>query len=447
MFRKNKNLIEKIKILKSVKADEAFKFDLRKKIIEETGIVTNINFGRLQKQQDMSTLRFIINNLYKNKNMFIPLLLIAALLGGGAGATYASQSSLPGDTLYPVKLASEKVQTVLVVNDAKEADLHLKFSSKRLEEIEELAKKGNKKQELVKLAVDNYKEELTKVQEILNSAPANTSQAAQIAQNVADTVSQNKVVIARVSEKFDRNDDALDELEEAWEEATEHNDIATIALLSNSRVSTQSSSIDTIASSTNQSATSQQTTTSTAVIDLAAQAKVLNKIAETNHKIAEAEKYIAKKEQKNIDVTKAKEQIGIAKIAVNDAQDLLSQNRYSESFLKAKEAHKIAEMAKKSAEDNYKEKEHIDDDEDDEVIFIIPSITNPAPATNTSQTPNTSILPTTTDNTSSISNPTSGSGVTNTSTSTTTNNHDRDDDKDDDDNDDHDDDDNNDRDR
>ncbi len=71
MFRKNKNLIEKMKILKSIKADEAFKFDLRKKIIEETGIVTNINFSRLQNQQDMSTLRFIINNLYKNKNMYL----------------------------------------------------------------------------------------------------------------------------------------------------------------------------------------------------------------------------------------------------------------------------------------------------------------------------------------------------------------------------------------
>lgn len=421
MFRKNKNFIEKIKILKSVKADEAFKFDLRKKIIEESGIVTNINFSRLQKQQDMSILQFITNNLYKGKPMFIPLLLIAALLGGGTGATYASQSSLPGDALYPVKLASEKARTAIVINDVKEAKLHLKFSSKRLEEVEELAKKGGGESRLVKLAVDNYKEELTKVQEILNSAPANTAQTAQIAQNVADTVSQNKVVIARVSKEFNGDNGALHELERAWEEAIEHNDVATIALLSDSRVSTQDSPMNTSAYSTNQSVILQQTNTNSTApaiaIDLSAQARVSNKISETNHKIAEAEKYIAKKEQKNIDVTEAKEQIGITKTTVNDAQNLLSQNRYSESFLKAKEAHEIAEMAKKSAEDNYNKKEHADEeDEDDEVLFVIPQNSN---------------MPMLTDDTPSISSPTPGYGVTNKSTPTTNNGDDDRDDNDD----------------
>lgn len=461
-----REIIKKIKTLKSIKADEAFKFDLRKRLIEESGVVTNINISRLQKQQDMSILRFI-NNVYKRKNMLIPMLLIAALLGGGAGATYASQSSLPGDVLYPVKIASEKVQTALVVDDVKEADLHLKFSSERLEEVEELAQKGEKSPELVKLAVDNYKTELAQVQTILNSAPTNSTQTTQIAQNVADAVSQNKIIIVRVSKEFDDDDDILNILEEAWEEAIEHNDVATIALLQNAiniaSVNTTNTSNNQNTLTTNTTATNNNTnnststntgsttttdnqattqttnpTTTVVVVDPAMQVKVLNKISEANHKIAEAEKYIAKKEAQGLDMSDAKNQVATAKTYIADAQNLLSQNKYSEAFLKAKEAHNTAKVAKELAEHKYKEEKHDDDkDEDNEIIFIIPSAVDAASTANTSTITSTNNTSTTTNNAASgttTTTPTSATTTPTTSTSTqvTTNHDDDDNDKDDD---------------
>lgn len=413
MFGKNRSTIEKIKILKSIKADEAFKFDLRKKMIEEGGVVIKPISSRLQKKQGMSILQLLkINPL--NKNMFIPLLLVAALLGSGAGVTYASQSSLPGDALYPVKLVSEKAQTVLIIDDAKEANLHLKFSSERLEEVEELAKKGEKNPEHVKLAVDNYKTELAQVQTILNSAPANSAQTTQIAQDITDTVTQNKIILVRVSKDFSEDDDMIDILKEAWEEAIEHSDTATILLLQNA-VAGQTpvnTAGNTAPNTTNTTNTNNTTTTPTvttttpstnnttvAIVDPVTQVRVLNKIAEANHKISEAERYIVKKESKGIDVTQAKAQVATAKTLVIDAQNLLSQVKYSEAFLKAKEAHKTAEAGKKLVENDYKGKNHDedkDDEDDDEVIFIITSsatTTAPSATTNTSTTPTTVTTP------------------------------------------------------
>ncbi|MFC1906423.1 DUF5667 domain-containing protein, partial [Chloroflexota bacterium] len=52
---------------------------------------------------------------------------------------YAAQSSLPGDTLYSVKLGTEQLQRMIIFDDATEVELELKFASTRLDELEEIA--------------------------------------------------------------------------------------------------------------------------------------------------------------------------------------------------------------------------------------------------------------------------------------------------------------------
>jgi hypothetical protein len=69
--------------------------------------------------------------------------LIAAslvlLLGGTALA--ASQKSQPGSFLYPVKLATEKLELALVKEPYAKTQAHLKFASRRLEELEKIQEK------------------------------------------------------------------------------------------------------------------------------------------------------------------------------------------------------------------------------------------------------------------------------------------------------------------
>jgi len=67
--------------------------------------------------------------------------VVAAILivsAAGTGTAYASQSSLPGDALYSVKLGTEQLQRVVTFDDAAEVELELKFASTRLDELEEI---------------------------------------------------------------------------------------------------------------------------------------------------------------------------------------------------------------------------------------------------------------------------------------------------------------------
>jgi len=94
--------------------------------------------------------------LYKRRfNMvaiIIAIVLAVSALGGGT--VYASQGSLPGDTLYPVKLGTEQARLVLTPSDAAKVGLQLTFADSRLEEMAALVKKG--KPEKINIAVNGY---------------------------------------------------------------------------------------------------------------------------------------------------------------------------------------------------------------------------------------------------------------------------------------------------
>ncbi|UCG83206.1 MAG: hypothetical protein JSW38_13760 [Dehalococcoidia bacterium] len=68
----------------------------------------------------------------------IAVAVILTISAAGTGAAYASQSSLPGDALYSVKLGTEQLQRVVTFDDAAEVELELKFASTRLDELEEI---------------------------------------------------------------------------------------------------------------------------------------------------------------------------------------------------------------------------------------------------------------------------------------------------------------------
>ena len=67
------------------------------------------------------------------------LITVSAL---GVGTAYASQDSLPGDNLYPVKIGTEQLRRLLTTDDVSQVELELQFATIRLQEIEALANKG-----------------------------------------------------------------------------------------------------------------------------------------------------------------------------------------------------------------------------------------------------------------------------------------------------------------
>jgi len=70
------------------------------------------------------------------RSVAITVAVILVISTAGTGTAYASQSSLPGDTLYSVKLGTEQIQRIITFDDAAEVELELKFASTRLDELE-----------------------------------------------------------------------------------------------------------------------------------------------------------------------------------------------------------------------------------------------------------------------------------------------------------------------
>lgn len=68
--------------------------------------------------------------------------LVLVVLALAWGTTTASAGAVPGDLLYPVKLATERVNFFLTVNDRKKAELRLVFSQERLSEAVEKYDRG-----------------------------------------------------------------------------------------------------------------------------------------------------------------------------------------------------------------------------------------------------------------------------------------------------------------
>lgn len=59
------------------------------------------------------------------------------------GTATISAGSLPGDLLYPIKLATERVKFLLTFDSEKKAELRLTFSDKRLEELVKAFQRSN----------------------------------------------------------------------------------------------------------------------------------------------------------------------------------------------------------------------------------------------------------------------------------------------------------------
>ena len=76
---------------------------------------------------------------YNMKKMIVGVLAVLIILGGG-GVVAASNNSLPGDLLFPVELAVEKVK-ISLTSENKKSDLKLKFAEERISEIKHISDK------------------------------------------------------------------------------------------------------------------------------------------------------------------------------------------------------------------------------------------------------------------------------------------------------------------
>lgn len=122
------------------------------------------------------------------------LAIIIAMLFWG-GATKVSEGSLPGDTLYSVKKAAEKVETILATGDEAKIKVGIKHAKRRLEEVKILVAE-NKETKFVTETLEALKSTTEQViltaadskPELLNHAEDLVAEEVQVLNTVKDQV-------------------------------------------------------------------------------------------------------------------------------------------------------------------------------------------------------------------------------------------------------------------
>ncbi len=124
-----------------------------------------------------------------------PLVMGAAafvvLIGGWTGMVGASFDTVPGDILYPVKIANERAQLSLAFSDEQKARLHMQFASNRLDEAVSIVASGDlERTEQARAAINNFTREITTVSQQINEIkqddPATATELAKIVDRKVD---------------------------------------------------------------------------------------------------------------------------------------------------------------------------------------------------------------------------------------------------------------------
>lgn len=137
-----------------IRPSDAFKIRARVNLME------HIHMSRAVKKTSKSAPRTAMSQAWYAGWLKVATIVIAVILAIstlGAGTAYASQGSIPGDTLYVVKLGTEQVQRLLITNDAQGVNLELEFANTRLKEIESVAQK---RPDEITVAVTGYERNL-----------------------------------------------------------------------------------------------------------------------------------------------------------------------------------------------------------------------------------------------------------------------------------------------
>lgn len=149
---KESKLINYLKSLRHLEPDQGW-FSSNKKDLQEFIKENPV----LVKPKSFSYFFFLRN--FRFASAIVAVILV---LGLGSGAVLASQDTLPGETLFPVKLLTEEVEKFLARDDFSKAEISIKLTNKRLEEVIKLTSSNNpeENQEHINKNLERFKTEL-----------------------------------------------------------------------------------------------------------------------------------------------------------------------------------------------------------------------------------------------------------------------------------------------
>ncbi len=165
----------KLNKLREIKLDEKHRAEFRANLSEfiERDVRAEVVLRQQSKARDrvLGERKSIWNSLIKNNSLikFNPMpilasLVIMVLLGGGV--SFAAENSLPGNTLYPVKVKfNEEVRGVLSFGEESKTEWEARRVERRLEEAAELAASGALSSDVSAKIEENFEEHARRVED------------------------------------------------------------------------------------------------------------------------------------------------------------------------------------------------------------------------------------------------------------------------------------------
>ena len=143
------------------------------------------------------------NNLFLSFKKSMSVLLTVAIMAAlGGGTSYAAESSLPGDVLYPVKLlVNEPVSASLALSVEAKAEWKTRVVERRLEEASELAAKGRFEGETKAGVSNRFEKQSGEAREaiIKVEVSGNARGAASVASRLEAALGAHEAVLGRLS--------------------------------------------------------------------------------------------------------------------------------------------------------------------------------------------------------------------------------------------------------
>ncbi len=208
-----RELLQKLATVRSTERgivpDQAWVKRTRETLLMQVRNSASVVPVRGQRQAKIAAQHFIpekLMNLVRAPALALSAVLMT-VLGGSIASVNASERSLPGDWLYPIKIASEQTRLALVSDKSEKLKLKTEFVDRRVQEIKTIANGSEKKPALLKEAAAGLKRDLDTVKLQLadvneNEQPADAAESAKLVDQKTDAiVNELKQVKSEISDE------------------------------------------------------------------------------------------------------------------------------------------------------------------------------------------------------------------------------------------------------
>lgn len=199
-MEREKLLVEKIKELKNTPAKEKYLAGLRYELIEYISLHPARNRNTFWRIKALAVpLDNFKNFTYLKRTTAISLVVFIA--AGTTAFAAASQNSLPGETLYPVKILTENARTSLALSPMTKAKLESEFATQRVLEVRTILENNGSGHGQIDIAMDLLRQNTERAAEIIETEKSKGNDVSDLAEFINDDFNKNREELDDILEK------------------------------------------------------------------------------------------------------------------------------------------------------------------------------------------------------------------------------------------------------